>query len=286
MTAITHCRCVRLTLKDGTELGMTDLDRDLEIAGLVYKASRAFQPEAVAQNINLAPHSLKIHSIVDAEGITVADIIAGRLNEAKVVYAKVDYRHLPDTLLDGIEILLSGVVGEITTTDSRYTLEIRSLSASLNQGVSLKASPACRWQFGSTEPGECFSDGSTTRDLASLTFTGAVTSSGNRKSFNLSFSPTISLKYGLVEITSGKNKGLIATINRHQAGTDNIELLNSLPFPLISGDTVIVQAGCAKTVEACKAYGNFYNFGNFPPPHNKDSAYMPGTDKIIAAPTR
>lgn len=289
MSYLTHCRVVRLTLADGTEFGMTDFDRSLEIGGLVYKAKHAVQPEAVEQNINLQANSLKLHSIIDVDGINIVDVIGGRLRDAKVVYAKIDYRNIPTNILDGVEVLLSGLVGEITNTGTRYTLEIKSLTTLLNQGVSVPASPACRWQFGSTAPGECFADGSTTRDLAPYTLSGtigSVPSANNRKRFHYSGNPSFSLKWGRCEITSGKNKGLVTTISEHEANSSEIQLLNAVPFPLIQNDSITVQAGCDKSRANCERWGNFLNFGNIPSKKDEDSHYMPGTDKIIATPTK
>ena len=83
-----------------------------------------------------------------------------------------------------------------------------------------------------------------------------------------------------------KIKDLIATIGSHEANSQTIELINSVPFSLVQNDTVIVQAGCNKSNANCKSYGNFLNFGDIPIPESEDSGYMPGNDEILAASTR
>ncbi|MGK7898812.1 MAG: DUF2163 domain-containing protein [Xenococcus sp. (in: cyanobacteria)] len=288
MSFTTYSRVVRLTLSDGTEYGMTDCDRNISIDGLVYKAKHAITPEAVEQDIKLSANSLKLQSIIDIDGIGVVDVLGGRLRNAKVVYAKVNTRSLPSSILDGVEILLSGLVGEIINTGTRYTLEIKSLTTLLNQGVTNVASPGCRWRFGSTAPGECFSDGSATRDITPYTLSGTIASvpnANNRKRFDYNGNPSYSLKWGKCEITSGNNKGLITTISEHEAGSSEIQLLNALPFALVQNDSVTIQAGCNKSRANCEQWGNFLNFGGIPSQKNEDSHYMPGTDKIIATPT-
>ena len=174
MSYRTECRVIRIRRTDGVEYGATDLDRNLIIGDLVYRAAHAAQPEAIEKDIEISGNTLTIQSIVEADGLTHVDLLGRKFDNAVVVYAKVDYLNLPSDILQAREILLSGVVGEIRKTDTRYTLEIKSLTSLLNQEVSVKGSPACRHEFG--DPDTCFREGSTTRDLSALTIPGSVAS--------------------------------------------------------------------------------------------------------------
>jgi len=107
-----------------------------------------------------------------------------------------------------------------------------------------------------------------------------------RKRFNFNLIVPISLQFGQVEFTSGKNTGFIATIGSHAAGSQTIELINAVPFSIAPNDTVIVKAGCNKSQGNCNAYENFINFGALPFPENNDSGYMPGNDELLAPSTR
>ncbi len=278
MSYQTWTRCTKITRTDGVELGFTELDRDISIGGLIYKANSATEPKAIKTSVDLGADKLEVQSILDSDNVTESDIIGGKYREAKVISARIDYRNPPNSLSEGT-VLLSGVIGEITTTDTTYTMEVRTLIATLNQGVSVKASPQCRWAFGSPE---CFHSGSNTTDFAPLTVNSSVSNSVSRRQFEVDQPPGFSAKHGFVEFTSGQNKGLIITIKNHDAGSPTIELLRSLPFNIGNDDSVTIKAGCAKTAEACKAYGNFINFGGFPPPTSEASGWIPGSDEIIA----
>lgn len=281
MSIFSFTKAIRITRTDGVSFGFTALDRDLIIDGLIYKANSAISPETTKKTIDLGADNLKLKSILRDDDITEADIIGEKFKSAKVICAKVNFLSLPNTIEEAPEIFFAGLVGEIMNTDNTYVMEVRNLVSILNQGVSVKASPLCRWAFGGTE---CFNVGSNTNSLAPLSFSGNVVASSDRKNFNLNFNPTISFKYGQVTFTSGRNQGITAIIEGHTANSPSIELLRSLPFSLQIGDTCTGHAGCAKTETACKNYGNFVNYGGFPYPKSQDSGWMPGTDKIISSP--
>jgi uncharacterized phage protein (TIGR02218 family) len=270
MSQTTYCRCIKIIRTDGIIMGFTSSDRDLTIDGLTYKASAATDAVAIKRDVKLDTDNVTIRSILDNDAVTAKDIVNGRYRNAKIVMAKIDYLNPPATLLEG-EILLSGKVGNIELTDGIYVMEIRGLTAVLNQGVSVKASPICRWRFGDENCGI---------NLAPLSFYGTVSGVVNNQELTTNLNPTRTLTYGYIEFTSGVNQGLIYNVKSNTGGL--IQLLSSLQYPPAVGDALKAVAGCKKDQWTCRdTWGNFRNFGGEPQKWSENSGYFPGTDKLI-----
>ena len=270
MPQTTYCRCIRITRTDGVVLGFTSNDRNLVIEGIEYHAAQAADAVAIKKDIELSTDNVKIRSVFRNDAVTAKDIINGRYQNAKIVMAKIDYYDLPDTLLEA-EILISGRIGKIDFTDSRYEMEIRGLTALLNQGISVRASPVCRWRLGD----ECCGI-----DLAPLSFTGTVSGIISNKEITTDLNPTANLEYGKLEFLSGVNQGLIYTVANNTAG--RINLLSGLYLPPASGDQVTAVAGCKRDQWTCRdVYNNIFRFGGEPSKWSQESGFFPGTDKLI-----
>lgn len=270
MPQTTYCRCVRITRTDGVILGFTSSDRDITIDGLTYKASAATDAVATVKDIGLNIDNVTISSILDNDAVTAKDVINGRYQNAKIVMAKVDFLAPPNTLLEA-EVLLSGIVGKIELTDSVYAMEIRGLTALLNQGISVKASPICRWRFGDENCGV---------DLIPLTYTGVISGVVSNKELTTSLNPTRTLIYGYVEFLSGANEGLIYTVASNTGG--RVNLLSTIQFSPAIGDQIRAVAGCKRDQWTCRdVYSNIFRFGGECAKWSKDSGFFPGTDKLI-----
>ena len=270
MPRTTYSRCVRITRTDGVILGFTSSDRNITIDGVTYLASAATDAVAVKRDVKLNTDNVTIRSVLDNDAVTAADIINGRYKNAAIAMVRIDYLNPPSTLMES-EVLLSGRVGKIELTDSIYVMEIRGLTALLNQGVSVKASPICRWRFGDSNCGI---------DLTPLTYIGTVSGVTNNKEITTSLNPSYSLAYGYIEFLSGINQGLIYNVKSNTAG--RIELLSSLQYPPAVGDSIRAVAGCKRDQWACRdTWGNLPNFGAEIGKWNKNSGFFPGTDKLI-----
>ena len=270
MPQTTYCRCIRITRTDGITLGFTSSDRNLTIDGLTYQASAAADAVAIRKDVKLSTDNVTIRSVLNNEAVTAKDIINGRYRNAAIAMVRIDYLNPPATLAEG-EVLLSGRVGKIELTDSLYVMEIRGLTSLLNQGVSVKASPICRWRFGDANCGI---------DLAPLTYTGTVSGIISNQEIITDSYPAYPLAYGYLEFLSGINQGLIYNIKENIGG--RIELLSSLQYPPGVSDSILAVAGCKRDQWTCRdVWSNFVNFGGEPAKWSKNSGYFPGTDKLI-----
>lgn len=270
MPSTTYCRCVRITRSDGIMIGTTTSDRPLTIDGLIYKPTGAVDAVAIQKDVKLSTDHVEIRSVLDNDAVSAKDILNGRYRDAAIALVKVDYLNPPNTLLEG-EVLLSGRVGKIEATDSLYVMEIRGLTAILNQGISVKASPICRWRFGDKNCGI---------DLAPMTYAGSISGIINNKELITTLNPTHSLEYGFIEFLTGVNQGLIYTVEKNTGGL--IQLLNILQFSPESSDEIRAIAGCRKDQWTCRdVWANLNEFGGELSPWDDDSGFFPGTDKLI-----
>lgn len=69
---------------------------------------------------------------------------------------------------------------------------------------------------------------------------------------------------GTIDVTSGQNAGLAATIVQ-QNGPTQLLITVPFPFPFANGDSVSIAPGCDKTVATCTSrFNNLINFGGEP----------------------
>lgn len=93
--AATLCHVWVLERTDGVVAGFTDHDRDLEMAGVLCRASSGWTRGAAESGVGLSPGTAVVAGVLEDEGIPDADVEAGLLDHAQVSLWRVDWRH-PD----------------------------------------------------------------------------------------------------------------------------------------------------------------------------------------------
>ncbi len=93
--AATLCHAWLLKRADGLEAGFTDHDQDLEIAGVLCRASSGLTAGAAGSGVGLTPGSAAIAGVLDDDGIKETDLAAGLFDRAEVSLWRVDWRR-PD----------------------------------------------------------------------------------------------------------------------------------------------------------------------------------------------
>ena len=132
-----------------------------------------------------------------------------------------------------------------------------------------------------TTVGGTTTDGSvvwtTIRAYTVATTVGAVT---DNRVFAVNYTgdaPDALFTGGLVIFTSGLNNGLKMEIKVFGPSPTEIELFMAMPFTVADGDGITLQAGCAKTLAACRdVFDNVENFRGFP--------HIPGNDLLFKTP--
>lgn len=85
------CQAWIVTRTDGARLGFTDHDRDLVVDGVTCRASGGWSPGASETAVGYGPGQAAALGVLDADGITEADLAAGLYDGAKVAALRVDW---------------------------------------------------------------------------------------------------------------------------------------------------------------------------------------------------
>jgi len=93
--AATLCHAWVLERVDGVATGFTDHDRDLEIGGVLCRASSGWSGGAAESGVGLAAGSAVVAGVLDDEGIAEADLESGLFDHAGITLWRVDWRR-PD----------------------------------------------------------------------------------------------------------------------------------------------------------------------------------------------
>jgi uncharacterized phage protein (TIGR02218 family)/uncharacterized protein (TIGR02217 family) len=274
------CNITVPTTSGNLVFGFTTADRDITIDGQIYTASTAFEPSALEQNISWTVNNQEIKTVINSSQITEAELASGLFDKATIIVAVIDYLNPPSTLSDAV-IEQTGVVGEITTSDTQYIMENLSKACMLlKQPVSYKMSPFCPYNFGDSDCG---------KDKTQYTYTGTITNAGDitKRYFSIDNTgiPDHQCVAGSILFTSGANINLEFMVfdNYHDAATNTTTVTLNVPAFFIPsvGDTVTLQGGCDKQFATCaQLYNNATRFGGFPTGRN----FMPNNSFYLSSP--
>lgn len=242
----TLCQLMKLTCRDGTIYGFTDLDQDVTYddgtGSLLYEASQGFMPSAISASGALSVENADLAGLVAYAdvGITAEQVRAGKLDYGALAIYQVNYADL--TM--GHEWMGAGTIGEVTVVDGMFKSEYRSLAQTLKQSVCVDYSLTCRAQYGDAKCGaplEWF-DGTVTASGADTTVQFTASGLGQADDY---FTP------GIIEWLTGQNAGAITEVDTFKTG-GVIALFLPVYYPIIPGDTFQIRIDCPKSEEACK----------------------------------
>jgi uncharacterized phage protein (TIGR02218 family) len=267
-------RCLRLDLRDGTTLGITDHDLDLSVdlgdGAITYRADVGAIPSAIALSIGLDADSVEVRGPI-SDIVTRQAVVGGRYRMARARIFDVRW-DAPTHFLR----LLSGKLTEARVEGGAFIWSIRSNADALNQAIGRVLSPQCSWDFGVYDPprSRC--------QATPQTWTGTIATVTDAMRFSVTWTgagpdPEDVLN-GLVSFTSGDLLNTQPAEVFLLSGTpaDDVELYQPLVEAPQVGDAVTVTEGCDKLRATCKAKNQIENFGAFPD--------MPGTDDYVKMP--
>lgn len=268
--AATVCRAWTVRRRDGTVLGFTDHDRDLEVDGVVCRADNGLTARAIHQTTGLSVDNTEAFGALSAASITEADLLAGRFDGAEVRTYLVNWQ----SPVDFVE-QFRGYLGEITRGGGSFKAELRGLSELLNRPVGMAYSPRCsailgdgRCRFDVLQPGY-FADRAVQQVTDDRVFLFSDLGGFDDRWF----------EGGRFEVTSGAAAGLVGVvkIDRIEGEHRRVELWQSIGAPVAEGDGLRIIAGCDKRPSTCRLkFGNFLNFRGFP--------HIPGEDWLASYP--
>lgn len=258
----TLSRCLRLDLRDGTSIGITDRDRALTVnlgdGDLTYSARTGVLPSAVSLKLGFETDNFEVRGPI-GDLVTQAAVLGGRYDRAVARLFDVDWQAPGNTAP-----LMRGHIAEARVEAGEFVFTVRSVADAFNQTIGVVLTPYCRYDFGDSRCGV---------DTTSYTFAGTVTGVTDEMTFQamLSGSPTAAqARMGKVEWLTGDLAGTNPMEVFGLSGT-TLTMWAPMAEPPAIGDTFNLKAGCSKlrasddaTIPTCFSYANVENFGGEP----------------------
>jgi uncharacterized phage protein (TIGR02218 family) len=260
----TRCNMLLLDLRDGTSIGVTDHDKDIDYdigdGSVTYQSGTGILTSDVSLSASLDADNYEVTGPI-GDTVTLEAIAGGRFNRARARLFQVNWK---DTTQGAIK-LLAGNVSQGRVEGGRFVLEIRSDFDRFNQVVGRLITNNCDADYGDAR---C---GATPESVV-----GTVASVSSALSFTVTFTGSYANDFF--------NGGTVEALTGDLAGTDPVEIFDwtsggaiTLFAPLAEapavGDTFTVKRGCGKSRADCMARNNILNFRGYPE--------VPGTDQIF-----
>jgi uncharacterized phage protein (TIGR02218 family) len=255
--------CWRVERRDGVCLGFTSHDRDLVIAGLVYRSAPGMLPSAVSVSDDFDASTLDVSGALTSDSIGEADLAAGRWDRAAVSLFLVDWEDPGGERL----ALARGELGDVTVKANGFEAELRGAAALLEQAVAEQTSPGCRAELG---------DRRCRVDMAGRIRTTRVTASPAEDVVIVAEADEPgTYAFGRLRWIGGANSGLESAIV--VSGGAQLRLQEPPPFGPAVGDLVEIREGCNKSFAICRTrFANAENFCGEP--------HLPGMDLLTRYP--
>jgi uncharacterized phage protein (TIGR02218 family) len=216
----------------------------------------------VRRGADLSPDSADVEGALTQDGISEADLAAGRFDRAGVEIGVVDWETLEHA------VLYRGEIGDVSEEAGAFSAELRSAKALLETDGVPRTTPTSRARVcgpGCTLSGARFTHEAVLtavdRDASRVAFTGAPEAAAMRE--------------GSLRWIDGPHAGITMAVNRaDEAGL----VLDALLDPaLVPGAHALLREGCDHTLQTCHArFGNAANFQGEP--------FVPGNDLLARYP--
>jgi uncharacterized phage protein (TIGR02218 family) len=254
----------RLERRDGVTLGFTSHDRDVEVDGLLLRASPGIMPSSISETLGLDVDGLDVRGALTADAIRADDLHAGRWDGARLSIFLFDWSQ-PDA---GLRTLAVGELGSVSHSGERFEAEFKGPAAKLDRPVAPFTSPGCRAEFCDAACGlsaERFRHEAAVASTSGPTLTMTALLPGTAGNF----------AFGSLRWLDGENCGLHGEIL--SSTTNEIQLLAPPFFTVMAGARIELIEGCDKTIATCAArFSNAVNFRGEP--------YLPGNDLLTRYP--
>ena len=259
----TTALCWRLERRDGAALGFTTHDRDVELDGLIYRASPGMLPSSIALSDGFDLDTLDVKGALTSDAIRGEDLRAGRWDGAALAIFMIDWEAPQAGRLD----IARGELGEVSIQGDGFEVELRGPTALLDRPVVEQTSPECRAQLGDRRCRVDMTERVLTTRIAAVVDDEMVdvaeAAAGN------------AYAYGHLRWIGGANSGLETPILR-SAGV-RLTLREPPVFVAAVGDLVEISEGCDKLLATCSTrFGNAANFRGEP--------HLPGMNLLTRYP--
>lgn len=251
----TRCNMLLLDLRDGTSIGLTDHNRNLNFdlgeGEITYDSGTGILPSDVSLTTGLEADNYEVRGPI-GDTFTLAGILGGRFDRARARLFQVNWK----SLSAGAIKILAGNVSEARIEGGQFIIEIRSDADRYNQVVGRVVANTCDADF---------ADG--VRCQATATeITGTVTAATSGLVFAVSFTGSYANDFfnlGTIVGLTGENAGVTREIFDWSAA-GGIEAFAPFPVTPAVGDTFTIRNGCAKSRTACMAHNAIEWFRGYP----------------------
>lgn len=266
----TICHCWKIIRKDGAILGFTDHDQDLVIDQILFSGQTGMDSSESESILGLSTTGRELSGVLNSLSLKESDLASGLYDGASVEIWLVDW------MAPGNRILLDiGVLGEVTLSESLFSVEVRSLASAFDQVRGRLYQANCSADFGDQN---CKLDHSDPR----WTFSSEIASVYDQSSIGIALAntPVGYFTNGRIIFQSGHNIHSQFVIKSHIC-EGNLHILNMWTFaaqPMAQGDRLLVSVGCDKSFKTCQTkFNNSVNYRGFP--------HMPGNDVLAFYPS-
>ena len=245
------------TTRSNKVFGFCDHDLEFLLDSVTYEPSFAYTPTTTDNSSNLAVDNVELRGIIDSEGISEADLLAGTFDYAKLELFM--YNNLDIT--DGVIILKRGQLGEVQEQRDIFFAEFRGLAAHLVANTIRTYMPGCSARLGDARCGFA---------IATLEVAGTVTVVTSRRKFEDTSLSDVDAYFdgGVVRWTAGNNSGKEMEVRDYLLAdptNPSVVLLDRMVADIQVGDTYTLIPGCNKSLGICLSkFDNVINFRGFP----------------------
>lgn len=144
----TLCWLWRITRADGTVLGFTDHDLNLEIEGINYEGSSGFAPSEVDRRLGFSIDNGAVQGALTSDQISADDIKSGLYENAVIETFRVNWK---DT--SQIIAMAKGRLGSIRQKGDAFEAEWTGVSVLLDRSIGRVFSKICDAELGDSRCG-------------------------------------------------------------------------------------------------------------------------------------
>lgn len=245
--AHTLATMLRLDMRDGTSLGITDHNQDLAFdlgdGSITYSASTGILPSDVVLAAGMDSSNFEASGPI-GDTVTRAAVLGGRFTAARARLFMVNW----SDLTQGPAQLMSGRVADCKVIGPQFTFEIRSAADAFNQVIERVLSPYCTYDFGDAK---C--------TIVKMAYPCTVTAVASAFQFTVDDVEADGFfTLGSAAFLTGALAGLPEQDVFKSVG-GAIELYVPLPVAPQIGDTLNLYRGCSKLRKSTSAYSATVN---------------------------
>lgn len=135
---------LKITRVDEEVYAFTSFDADVTIAGVLYQSGPGLNISEIVTSAGLAVDNLELSTLDDGSTFTALEVLSGVWRNAAFEIGRFNYV----TPADGIDVLLTGTLGNVQRQRGVITAELRGLQQYLQQPIGNITSKTCRARLG------------------------------------------------------------------------------------------------------------------------------------------